>query len=89
MPRHFVYYRVPQAALHDAVAALRPLHAALPDAIELLRRPEMKQGLVTVMEIYTLDAAAAAAYETAATAALARWLDGQRHVEIFESLDAA
>lgn len=86
MLRHFVYYRVPQAALDDAAAAVRRLHAALPTSVELLRRPDVKQGLVTVMEIYTLNAAAAQAYEAAATTALAPWLDGQRHVEVFDAL---
>jgi hypothetical protein len=87
--RHYVYYRVPEAQLQDALVALRPLHAGLRrdgTAVELLRRPGAPQGRVTLMEVYALDATAAVAYEAAAAAALAPWLDGQRHVEQFEPL---
>ena len=87
--RHYVYYRVPEAQLQAALAALQPLHAELRrggTALELLRRPGAPQGRVTLMEVYSLDDAAAAAFEARAAAALAPWLDGQRHVEQFEPL---
>jgi transposase len=88
--RHYVYYRVPEAQLAPALQALRPLHAELRRlgaAVELLRRPDAPQGRVTLMDVYSLDDAAAAAFEARAAAALAPWLDGQRHVEQFEPLD--
>ncbi len=90
MRRHYVYYRVAQAHLADAVVVVRALHAGLRQAgvaSELLRRPEAAKGQVTLMDVYTLADAAAREFETRAAAALAPWLDGPRHVEIFEALD--
>jgi hypothetical protein len=86
MRRHFVYYRVPEARLGEAGAALRAVHGG----VELLRRPGSRDGLVTLMEIYAADdLAQATAIEAAARAALAPWIVGERHVEVFEPLDAA
>ncbi|WP_425259476.1 DUF4936 family protein [Rubrivivax sp. RP6-9] len=85
--RHYVYYRVPEAQLQAALAALRPLHAELRragTAVELLRRPGAPRGLVTLMDVYSADDPTAARFEARAAAALAPWLDGSRHVEQFE-----
>jgi hypothetical protein len=90
MRRHYVYYRVPQAQLAEAVAVIQALHAGLQQAgvsPELLRRPGAVNGQVTLMDVYTLAELDALAFEARAAAALAPWLDGQRHVEIFDRLD--
>ena len=86
MRRHYVYYRVPQARLAEALVAVRSLHAALGAAVELLRRPGLSNGLVTLMEVYQLEDDAVQALEAGAAAALAPWLDGPRHIEVFEAL---
>ena len=82
--RHFVYWRVPAADAERAVAAVREVHARLGAVVQLWRRPEVRDGKVTVMEVYQADLAAA--LEPAAAAALAGLLDGPRHVECFERL---
>jgi hypothetical protein len=70
-------------------SGLRDRHPGLSTA--LLRRPELKDGLVTLMEVYALegadlDGALAAALEAQASAAMAPWTDGPRHVETFDLL---
>lgn len=82
--RHYVYWRVPAEQAERAVAAVRAVHAQAGVAAELWRRPEVRDGRVTLMEVY--DAEAAATLEPAAAAALAGLLEGQRHVERFERL---
>lgn len=84
MSRHYVYWRVPVAEAARAEAAVRAVHARLGLQVELWRRPGAHDGLVTLMEVY--DADAAAALEPAATQALAGLIDGTRHVERFERL---
>lgn len=89
----FVYYRAAPEhadALAAAVHALQArLCAELPGlSARLLRRPDLRDGLQTWMEVYALPVAAdapalAAAIEQVATGALAPWLTGPRHVEYF------
>jgi hypothetical protein len=81
MRRRYVYYRVPQDAVADVVAALRSELAG--GGFELLRRPETADGLATLMEVYAPGAEAA---EPRIAALVAPWLRGERHVEVFETL---
>lgn len=87
--RLYVYYRVPQAQLVATVAAVRQVQAALAAAhpglqAELLRRPELRDGDVTLMETYAgkLGEAVLAAI-TQATSALPQ----PRHSEHFDTLE--
>lgn len=80
MTRHYVYYRVPADRVADAVAALRPL---LGNA-ELLRRPELRDGRVTLMEVHV--GGLAPELDAALRQALTGLIDGERHVEAFEPL---
>ena len=87
--RLYVYYRVPQAQLAATVAAVRRVQTALAGAhpglqAELLRRPELRDGEVTLMETYAgaLTGAVLAAI-TQATSALPQ----PRHSEHFDTLD--
>lgn len=96
MRRHYVYYRVAESALPQALAAVGALqrrHAACVPADEpaLLRRPGLRDdGRVTLMEVWCADdPAAAAALEADARAAFARepvLADVERRVEVFDSL---
>lgn len=93
--RHYVYYRVAEADLAAAVAAVQAAQRRLRDAnaglhTECLRRPGAKDGLVTLMEIYAFATTHdTAAVEAQAAAASAPWRRGERHVEAFVPLDAA
>ena len=93
--RLYIYYRVAGADLPAALAAAQALRTALlaaqPGLIaELLRRPGEPGGHITLMETYAhpqgVDEALAGLIERQATAALAPWLQGPRHVERFEVL---
>lgn len=89
----YVYYKVQAAhaaGLQAAVIAMQSaLSAAHGVAPQLKRRPQAAEGVQTWMEVYpgvrgepflaSLDAAAS-------RAGLAQWIDGARHVEIFEDL---
>lgn len=96
MLRHYVYYRVPPASLPSVIDAATAMQTRLRDRFpglntSLLRRPEVAADRVTMMEVYALpecepDGPIAAAIEEQATAALARWIDGPRHVERFDVL---
>jgi len=86
--RLYVYYRVTEAALPAAVAAAHRVQAALVAAhpglqAELLRRPELRDGEVTLMEVYAgrlpPDAEALIAQATSA-------LPQPRHSERFDTL---
>lgn len=92
-PGLFVYYRVRREHLTDAVTAVRALHARWQAQdgtlrCELLRRTDDGGADVTLMETYRrdagVDAAARRRIEDEAAAALAPWLAGTRHVEVFE-----
>jgi hypothetical protein len=78
--RRYVYYRVREADLAAVSAALR----ALQGDVELLRRPGASDGLVTLMEVHRADDAAV---EARCAAAVAPWLQGVRHVEVFAPLE--
>ncbi len=84
----FVYYRVAEPALAATVAAVRRLQARLVDAhpglqAHLLRRPELRDGEVTLMETYT----GAIPPNLAGTLAqAAAELPQPRHLEWFEPL---
>lgn len=89
----FIYYRVRREHLADAVAAMQALQAGWRTQdptlrCELLRRTDEAGTDVTLMETYRraggFDAAERRRIEDAAVAALAPWLTGPRHVEVFE-----
>lgn len=86
--RLYVYYRVPGLALAATVTAVRTMQATLAAAhpglqADLLRRPELRDGEVTLMETYggNITPALAAAIEQAAGA-----LPQPRHTESFDLL---
>ena len=88
----FVYYRVAPddavalgAAVQVMQATLRSAHPGL--QARLLRRPEVAQGRLTFMEVYArppagIDPGLRSEIEAAARA-LASWVDGERHTEVF------
>ena len=93
--RLYIYYRVAEVDLPAALAAAQALRCTLLAAhpgltAELLRRPGLQQGQVTLMETYAhrlgVHGALAGLIEQHAAAALAPWLQGPRHVERFELL---
>lgn len=93
--RLYIYYRVAEVDLPAALAAAQALRCTLLAAhpgltAELLRRPGMQQGQVTLMETYAhprgMDGALAGLIEQHAAAALAPWLQGPRHMERFDLL---
>ena len=95
-----VYYRVPEPLLAATVAAVRALQAALTAAhpglrAELLRRPESRDGEVTLMEIYaatdattdaTTDGVTPALQAAITQAAATLLLPQPRHHESFDPL---
>jgi hypothetical protein len=94
----YVYYRVAPAqwrAAADAVSTWqRELGRARPGLIaRVLRRPDVRDDAVTLMETYAFEAGAGAiddalqsAFERGAPA-LRRWLIGERRIEPFDALD--
>lgn len=93
--RLYVYYRVAEAQLAVVVEAVRAMQARLcrdHPGLEarLLRRPDVRDGEVTVMETYAhvdgVDAALQAAIAAAAATSLPPGLAAGRHVEVFEAL---
>lgn len=93
MPDLFIYYRVPDE--HAALLAPRVLkmqaRLALANGVsgQLKRRPGSADGQQTWMEIYQatgagFDAALAAAVQDAA---LMKWIDGNRHTEVFTDIN--
>lgn len=83
--RLYVYYRVPEERLAAVLAQARAMQAALASAhpglrAELLRRPELRDGEVTLMETYAgaVDEAFIAALDATATT-----LPQPRHIERF------
>jgi hypothetical protein len=91
----FVYYRVRLEDLPAVVAAVDALHKRWREhydglACALLRReaePDLGSGVVTLMEVYKAPQGVALEWQTAieasASAALAPWRVGSRHVEVF------
>jgi hypothetical protein len=94
MRRLFIYYRVAAARADEAVAAAMRMQQALREReaglkAELLRRPEITDSQVTLMETFafetaSVDEALQARIEREAAAALAGFIVGARHVELFE-----
>ena len=89
--RLYVYYRVADLALGATVHAVGQVQAALMAAhpglrAELLRRPELDQGEVTLMEVYAGGVTPAL---LAAIAQAAAALPQPRHNELFEALGQA
>lgn len=97
--RLYVYYRVPLVHLHDLLARVRQTQARLSAdhpglQADLLRRPELRDGDVTLMETYAIDAATAADgldqplidhIERTLGTALADLPCGARHAEVFDA----
>ena len=84
--RLYVYYRVPEAALADTLATVRVMQHALRAAhpglqTELMRRSDVRNAEVTLMETY---AGAMTPALEAALADAARALPQPRHLERFE-----
>lgn len=92
----FIYYRVRPEHATGARAAVRGMQACLCERhpalrARLLQRPAEPAALQTWMEAYSADTAAlpggvdAALQAEIATAslALAAWIDGPRHTEVF------
>jgi hypothetical protein len=88
--RHYVYYRVDEAEVAAVIEAVKGWQRALCERhpglhAELLRRPDLREGQVTLMEAYgPLDDALAGRIETEARVLLPGL---QRHVEAFDLLD--
>ena len=94
----YVYYRVApahwQAAAEAALAWQNELRGARPGLVaRLLRRPDVRDGAVTLTETYAIrpdtgviDDALQVAIERGAPA-LHAWLIGERHAEPFDALD--
>ena len=93
--RLYVYYRVALVDLAVAQSGALGLQSSLRLAhpglqMELLRRPDFRDGQVTLMETYAhaegVDEALAQAIEAAAVEFLSPWLKSPRHCECFEPL---
>lgn len=85
--RRYVYYRVAERDVAACAEAARAVFVSLPFAVELLRRPEIRDGLATLMEVHAAaDEQMADDAEARLAAALAPWIVGQRHVERFVPL---
>jgi hypothetical protein len=94
----FVYYRVDAADLEAVLSAVRQLHDTLVAGLAedapglqaaVWRRPELRDGEVTIMETYQhphgIDTSLERRIERAAQV-LSPWLRGARHTEVFERL---
>lgn len=95
--RLYVYYRVQDRDFEAALQAARAMQGQLRrrwtglDA-ELLARPGVDEaGRRTLMEVYArdgepggLDESLRCAIDAAAGQSLGRWIEGARHVEVFE-----
>ena len=91
----YVYYRVAAAHWRDAAHAVaqwqQQMGASHPRLVaRVLRRPETRDGAVTLMEVYSgIDTIDAAFEATIANGALALepWLLDQRRIERFDAVD--
>jgi len=97
--RLFVYYRVGAAQAGAAIAAATRTQARLCERhaglrAELMRRPEVSDALITLMETYACDAAISADgvdaalqrdIEAEASLSMAPWTVGMRHAEVFDA----
>jgi hypothetical protein len=77
----YVYYRIAPAQADPAQAAFRQACATAP--VALLQRPELRDGLLTWMEVYP---EACTGLEPAVAAAMQPWVQGERHREAFYPL---
>lgn len=96
----FIYYRIAEHDWREACAVVHGFQDALcsnnPDlSARVLRRAQPADGLLTVMEVYSLDAAAhpegidaqwLARIESAAQVMRA-WQRGDRQTELFDAVD--
>jgi len=89
----YVYYKVQAAhavGLQEAVIAMQSALAAVHGiAPQLKRRPHAADGVQTWMEVYpgvVAESFLASLDAAVAKAALVQWIEGARHVEIFEEL---
>jgi hypothetical protein len=96
----FVYYRVDEGiwqvaceAVHEFQRALRAAEPGL--SARVLRRPDAGGGLVTLMEVYSIDARSSPegideAWQLRiedAAQSMRQWLRSDRHVECFDAID--
>lgn len=86
----YVYYRVAEEALPAALAAVRAFQTELAQEhpalqARLLRRPELREGQVTLMETYALPGGIPAGLAERIAAGTPA-LPAPRHVEAFETL---
>lgn len=88
----YIYYQVKEADAASLQAAVVSMQAALSErhgvACQLKRRPEVKDGRQTWMEVYAATPAdfAAALSAAAERAGLAAWTSGARHTELFTDI---
>jgi len=91
----FIYYRVTRAHWRDAANAVeqwqRQLARSHPGlSARVLRRPEVVDDTVTLMEVYALEGSSVDSELEAEIArnasALRAWLIGERHSEHFDTL---
>jgi hypothetical protein len=96
----FVYYRVAEDSWQLACAAVQEFQRALRVAepgltARVLRRPEAGAGMVTLMEVYSIDARSSPegigdAWQSRiadAAQAARQWQRSDRHIECFDSVD--
>lgn len=83
----YVYYRVSPANASELAARVRRMQASLGTG-QLKRRPGEKDGLQTWMEVYPAsgDGFADRLADAAREAGLSRYIDGERHTEVFTDL---
>jgi hypothetical protein len=89
MPRRdaYIYFRVARTDEAAAAAALREMHARWAGDVdcELLRRADECGETVTLMEVYRgVSDEVRQRIEAEASARLAAWIVGARHIEVFE-----
>ena len=89
--RLFVYYRVREAALPSVLVEVQALQADLMAAhpglnAELLRRPELRDGELTLMEAYAGGDVTAWTMALASAVAARPALPVPRHAEAFDNL---
>jgi hypothetical protein len=88
----YIYYQVKDADTASLRAAVVLMQAGLTErhgvACQLKRRPEVKDGLQTWMEVYAATPAdfAAALGAAAERAGLSAWTSGARHTEVFTDI---
>lgn len=94
--RLYVYYRLPEGRLPELLPALRQQQQVCRQALpglhaELLRRPEPRDGEVTLMETYHADAGVDTAMQQRIESAFKDLFErlalaSPRHTEVFEPL---